>query len=439
MRGNNCQNECEKEASAKWNTEAEKKLEDQECSETESFDSFSSEDPVTISECKQGANTATTTPHEQNSDPLNLRASFQKSGGYRSLRQFFVEDLLGAMVKEQQWKPRHLEDFSEALNWTSKKSNMHSSASSLRVNFTKQASSAWLAVFEEKDASTNTDAEDLERMEKEEEHWANRIPKFARPLVGSFLRLIDTVFNMLTFYFLPASIAEISLRGLELIMSVLAQRFIRKRAIKPRRWVGAVIVVVGLAIVLFSEVVDGGSSNMSSGTNVPIGMLMGCCKAILGVSSDMVGEFFMKETSFPPMLLLGTEGVYGLLMAVPLYCILGPFLGYQPLDALQNMFSSPGNFLFHANLICVGHIAWAVFGILVIRTSVVTINLWAGLRGLVTWAIAVIIYYASNQSDLGEEWSVPGKHQPSNQYFQFSWGIFSHTLALACHNSQGLP
>ena len=122
----------------------------------------------------------------------------------------------------------------------------------------------------------------------------------------------------------------------------------------------------------------------------------------------MVGEIFMKETNFPPGLLLGTEGFYGLLLALPVYIAVGPRFGYFPAETFAKVFESTGNAFFLAFLVFIIHVSWVTASVSVARTSVVTRNMFSGLLGLVVWIAALIIYYSSQNDELGEPWSLPG-------------------------------
>lgn len=372
--------------------------EDCDNQDTESDVSTSDADielPVCTSCFEQGIPCNQENPLQGKEDPLNLRASFVRTAACRSLRQLLEKDVIGVMITETKWTPMLLEEYSSAFVVTPE--NITSSRS-LHCDSNKSHATRSVQHRDKEKSGARESQEVL--------HWVNRIPKYARPLLGSFLRLLDTSFNMLVFLFLPASLSELSTRGAELIVSFLVQKYIRQRTIKPRRWTGASIVSIGLAIVLCSEVF-GGNKSMSENTNISLGFVAVTAKAISGVSSDMVGEIFMKETAYPPSLLLGTQGLYGLIMALPLYYAIGPLLGYQPAEAIQPAFASIGTACFLAFLVVFILMFWLSLLIVVARTSVVTKNIVSGIRGLVVWLCALVIFYASGQGGFGEEWSLP--------------------------------
>jgi hypothetical protein len=128
----------------------------------------------------------------------------------------------------------------------------------------------------------------------------------------------------------------------------------------------------------------------------------------MGVSKDMTQELFMQEGNFSATLLLGMEGMYGVLMAVPLYFLLGPVAGYEPVDAFQDIGESALSIGYTFGLILIFLVAgmYSILGTAV--TSSMTRNMWKNFRGLVVWIAALVIYYASGDEDLGEPFQIPG-------------------------------
>jgi drug/metabolite transporter (DMT)-like permease len=153
----------------------------------------------------------------------------------------------------------------------------------------------------------------------------------AKPLIRSGFNLLDVAFRMLSIFYLAASVAEMLVDGTELTFRMVAARVVRKRLIVRQRWRGAGIMMVGLVLVACSDLVSNNESSESFG----LGEVFVILKIIMGVSKDMVQELFMQEGDFPATSLLGMEGVDGLLMAVPLYSLLGPVAGYDQVEAFR--------------------------------------------------------------------------------------------------------
>ena len=132
--------------------------------------------------------------------------------------------------------------------------------------------------------------------------------------------------------YVAASTAEMMISGLELILSTVASKLIRKRQISQHRWGGVLFVAAGLVIVRLSEGAfadwgdvggdddyddydaddaeadDGGAASPRSDRLIGDVLIVGQC--VMSVLQDMAEELFMHESSLAPTLLLGWEGVF---------------------------------------------------------------------------------------------------------------------------------
>ncbi len=98
---------------------------------------------------------------------------------------------------------------------------------------------------------------------------------------------------------------------------------------------------------------------------------------------------------FPPVLLVGMKGLYGLVVALVLYF---PF----------------GAIIWNGKVVCLS-VGWellvtvtAVFNIAAsCLTSSMTRNVWKNFRTVLIWIVRLIIFYASGNPALGEEWVIP--------------------------------
>jgi hypothetical protein len=244
----------------------------------------------------------------------------------------------------------------------------------------------------------------LSEKSREAVQWVHKIPNWAKPLMSSGFNLLDVAFRMLSILYLAASVAEMLIGGMELILSIVAARVVRKRHIAMERWCGAGIMLVGLVLVACSDLVSDNESSESFG----LGLLFVVLKVIMGVSKDMTQELFMQEGNYSATSLLGMEGVYGVLMAVPLYFLLGPVAGYDPVEAFRGIGESSLSIGYTFGLVLIFFVAgmYSILGTAV--TSSMTRNMWKNFRGLVVWIAALIIFYASGDDDLGEAWMIPG-------------------------------
>ncbi len=79
--------------------------------------------------------------------------------------------------------------------------------------------------------------------------WVHAIPWYLKPAVPGFFNLCNSAMRWGSLIYVAASMAEMLISGLELLLSVVAARCIRKRRISWSRWVGVLVVALGLVLV----------------------------------------------------------------------------------------------------------------------------------------------------------------------------------------------
>ena len=115
----------------------------------------------------------------------------------------------------------------------------------------------------------------------------------------------------------------------------------------------------------------------------------------------------MQEADFPPALLIGMEGLFGLIIALPLYFPIAPLIGEEPSHIRDDLSQSEivGLSIGWTLLVTItGIFDTASIGV----TSSMTRNVWKNMRTCLIWIVGLIIFYAAGNPDLGEEWAVPG-------------------------------
>lgn len=273
--------------------------------------------------------------------------------------------------------------------------------------------------------------------------YIHKIPHSLKPAVPGLFNLINSGMRWASLVFVPASTAEMLISGLELILSTVAARLIRKRMISMQRWGGVCIVAVGLIVVRLSEISpasdDSGDENdLFNSTNMVneddivaeeeasidndavlseqsetqitdrlIGDILIVGQCIMSVLQDLAEELFMHEAELSPTLLLGWEGIFGLAFGLPLYLPLAPLLGEDPSKVWSLLQSSKWILTYVIGLILI-FTTTGVFNIVSTSvTSSMTRNIWKNFRSLVVWILGLCIYYSSGNESLGEEWKAP--------------------------------
>ena len=115
----------------------------------------------------------------------------------------------------------------------------------------------------------------------------------------------------------------------------------------------------------------------------------------------------MHEAAFPATLLLGMEGLFGLLFGVPLYLCFARRLGESPSATRDAIVASPAKAGAMVGLTLLFTLT-GVFNIMATSvTSSMTRNVWKNFRTVLVWAFGLILFYATRDDDLGEKFVWP--------------------------------
>jgi len=295
--------------------------------------------------------------------------------------------------------------------------------------------------------------------------WTQTIPWYYKPIIPGIFNLLNSTLRWASLVYVAASMSEMLISGMELTLSVIAARFIRKRMVSRARWLGVGFVVLGMvliglfdyyliaskeqvvavAVVVHDDnnhddnddfVSSSTSTNTSSTDNWTadheqeedqerryakvtnqhsqqdsiIGIILIILQCIFSVLQDIAEEIFMQDEhdTFPPSLLLGMEGSFGLIFGVILYFVLGEQFGETPNDVWKLIQDDPSlawwivalPFLFLVS---------AIFNITATQvTSSMTRNVWKNLRTALVWVMSLLMYYTTDgDSNIGEPWYIP--------------------------------
>lgn len=245
------------------------------------------------------------------------------------------------------------------------------------------------------------------------------IPWYLKPLLPALFNFLAASMRWTSLLFVAASIAEMLISGMELVLSVLATRCVRGRRITWVRWAGVGIVSLGIMLVGIFDTQNAsgatfqGSDDNANNTNTNsqdqvIGILLILGQCISSVFRDVSEEVMLHEADFPPALLIGMEGLFGLVVALILYFPLAHIvIEEQQMTALQDLKSNTkivGLSIGWALLVTITSIFdTAATGV----TSSMTRNVWKNIRTALIWIVNLIIFYATGNPELGEEWFIP--------------------------------
>lgn len=273
--------------------------------------------------------------------------------------------------------------------------------------------------------------------------WVNAIPWYAKPVIPALFNLCNATLRLASLVYMAASIAEVLISGLELVLSVIAARYIRKRTVAANRWTGVWIVTTGLLLVGLADLATASrkdaNRNIGNSTTVEhqaafdaksdfstplnnnlqhvseakgqwIGILLIIGQCITSVLQDITEEIFMSENDFPPTLLLGMEGLIGFAIGAVGFLPMSRILGKDnPWELLRHdTTAAAGAFAVYLTLI------FTITGIANISTtaatSSMTRNVWKNVRTLLVWAAGLVIHAFTLETTfpvVGEAWSMP--------------------------------
>ena len=255
--------------------------------------------------------------------------------------------------------------------------------------------------------------------------WIHSIPWYFQPILPGICNAMNGAMRWASLLFVPASIAEMLISGLELVLSAVAARVLRQRTISTLRWCGVGVVTIGMLLVRFADLVLSShpnnndyaitnstattttttttSINSSSRRDIWISTLLIIGQCIMSVLQDLAEEVFMQEAHVPATLLLGMEGLFGLLLGIPVYLWLVPDSA-KVFSAMNSSDDGDGTTTTTTNTTMVLYpylialtLLFTVTGIFnILATSVtssMTRNVWKNLRTMLVWIFGLVVYY----------------------------------------------
>jgi len=263
--------------------------------------------------------------------------------------------------------------------------------------------------------------------------WIHRVPYYAKPILPGFFNLCNSAMRWTSLIYVSASVAEMLISGLELVLSVMAARYIRKRMISRARWTGVGFVAMGVVLVGFIDLQsskaqspqDEDEESFSLDAKI-IGHFLIFGQCIMSVLQDLAEELFMQEAQFPATLLLGMEGFFGLVFGIFCYYPLAPFLGEDPSKSWDLLLGDPKLGWYAVGLSILVTLT-GIFNILATSvTSSMTRNVWKNLRTVLVWVFALTLFYTTENDALGEEWIVPQSFYTLAGFSVIITGIYAY-------------
>jgi len=246
-------------------------------------------------------------------------------------------------------------------------------------------------------------------------HILQSIPWYWQFILIGFLDFVSYLFRWGSILLIRTSIAEMLSNGVEMVLSVVAARVIRKRQIAKLRWVGVWVVILGMLIVgavdlLTTSSDDDGTTSSGTGDKV-LGIFLILGAGVFATALTLAEEILTQEAKYPVLIVMGNEGLWGLLLGVALYFPVAPLLKEDPSETWEELVSSPSRTWYAVGLVCFFTLAAMLNVLSIAVTSSMTQYVWIHLRSIPVWIIGLTIYYVDDSNDsgskLGEPWLIP--------------------------------
>lgn len=298
------------------------------------------------------------------------------------------------------------------------------------------------ASFNDDDEIPNGSNHGLSTQSEQRIQWVHHIPFYARPAIPAIFNLLNSALRWASLVYIDASVAEMLISGLELTLSVVAARIIRKRMVSRSRWSGVIIVAIGIIIIERSannskhqqqtsnedtedddtEEDYNTDNNTHSSGDVTIGVILIMIQSILSVLQDLGEEIFMQATDFPATMMLGMEGLYGLGIGLIIYATIANSFGIEDIDDTISMLIHNAKVRWWVLGLPFLFLVTGIFNIKATEvTSAMTRNVWKNLRTVLVWIIALCIFYLGDNSGLyGEAW-----HDPESFYILLGFVVMT--------------
>lgn len=248
--------------------------------------------------------------------------------------------------------------------------------------------------------------------------WVHHIPYYARPAIPAIFNLVNSALRWASLVYIDASVAEMMISGLELILGVVAARVFRHRLVATSRWMGVIIVAVGVVIIEYAN-----NSKEQSELNeedvaedvkemelhyMMIGVVLIIVQSLLSALQDIAEEIFMQGTNFPATKMLGFEGLYGFVIGLIIYTTVGSQFNIEDIDSTMASLRNNPKLIWWLVGLPILFLITGVFNIKATEvTSAMTRNVWKNFRTVCVWIAALCIHYIGKNPALGEDWHIP--------------------------------
>jgi drug/metabolite transporter (DMT)-like permease len=243
--------------------------------------------------------------------------------------------------------------------------------------------------------------------------WIHCVPWYAKPAIPAFFNLLNAALRWASLVHIDASVAEMLISGLELALSVVAARIFRSRRIGMARWMGVILVAVGIIIIERAnsskhQATDEREDSKQYDGEDFFGVILIISQSILSVLQDIAEEIFMQAADFPPTMMLGMEGLYGFSIGLITYFTIGDKLRIEDTSSTIQLLRENTKMRWWIFGLPFLFLVTGIFNIKATEvTSAMTRNVWKNFRTALVWVLSLFIFYFGGNGDYGEAWFIP--------------------------------
>eukprot|EP00747_Dinoflagellata_sp_TGD_P183964 gnl/TRDRNA2_/TRDRNA2_39224_c1_seq1.p1 gnl/TRDRNA2_/TRDRNA2_39224_c1~~gnl/TRDRNA2_/TRDRNA2_39224_c1_seq1.p1 ORF type:complete len:427 (+),score=76.24 gnl/TRDRNA2_/TRDRNA2_39224_c1_seq1:44-1324(+) len=197
--------------------------------------------------------------------------------------------------------------------------------------------------------------------------------------------------------YISASVWQMMRGSLIVFTSFLSMIFLGKK-MYCFNWCAVLIAVCGLLMVGTSALLDEGNSS----TNVPLGIFFTVLSQLFAAAQMVVEEKFVKTYKAPPEQVVGSEGLWGIMIMIIMLSVMYVLPGNDAgsyenaLDSIY-MLGGSGELLGFVLLYLVSISFFNFFGVSIAgRLSAVTRTINDALRTGIVWTVQLLLFYAGS-------------------------------------------
>ncbi|KAH7821527.1 putative Integral membrane protein [Monocercomonoides exilis] len=225
--------------------------------------------------------------------------------------------------------------------------------------------------------------------------------------------LLATTLMTTGLIFIKVSVMQM-LRGSMVIFSAILTVFFRHRKLRPFEWIGVALCCTALVLVGIASII-GGEDDEDSEYKGWGYQFMGCMfvigSQVIQAIQIVVEELLLSDLSQPPLVVVGMEGFWGMLLSIFCFIPIFHFIPGKDNGRYENTHDTFYRVCTSGKLLAFSGMYWISILLLNYGGMIVTSELTAvhrtifeALRTLFIWITQLIIYYSGNP-EYGEKWT----------------------------------